>query len=361
LRRQADQIGTCIQQAEQYFSASTQVDLTVKPNLLYYGMVALARALVLLKNNGLHSLDSLRKKGEHITHGLVLNYGMFEDTKTTATIKEITDSIQCRIKRSGTFPLFWKSCTSSSFCVEKTTRDQIRGVSLSESISKATEPKTDLIGERIDESISLTTLLCGLPCIYYDLEDCNIAPSINPGKAWVHVDTPFAIRADVGGVQNMSPSIYQVYEQHCFSIDHLDARSQTQLMENLRIINPELKMDFNLGATSDNSIIVKYKITHHCNATEELGSYPCIIQDMHGNFFYIVDPLNHILEAAALFMVMYCLGMTCRYMPDKWVPLILGNNQFREFLDSSLLGSTTIRFPYLLLNQMMNSHHNIHM
>src|ERR1700722_13654198 len=57
IQKQAQQIGFCIRQAEQYFIASTQVGLPTRPVLLYYGAVSLSQALILLKNDGSFSLD----------------------------------------------------------------------------------------------------------------------------------------------------------------------------------------------------------------------------------------------------------------------------------------------------------------
>src|SRR6266849_482304 len=58
--KQAKQLAYCIRQAEEYFRASSDVDLPTRPNLLYYGAVSLSRALVLLRKNGEHSFDALR-------------------------------------------------------------------------------------------------------------------------------------------------------------------------------------------------------------------------------------------------------------------------------------------------------------
>src|SRR5437667_11322657 len=52
LKKQATQIGYCIRQAEQYFTAAAQVGLATKPVLLYYGCVGLSQALVLLQRDG---------------------------------------------------------------------------------------------------------------------------------------------------------------------------------------------------------------------------------------------------------------------------------------------------------------------
>ena len=59
VKKQARQVGYCIRQAEEYFHASSQVGLPTRPTLLYYGAVSLSQALVLLRQDGTHSLDTL--------------------------------------------------------------------------------------------------------------------------------------------------------------------------------------------------------------------------------------------------------------------------------------------------------------
>src|SRR6476620_6384134 len=73
IEKQAIQIAHCIRQAEEYFTASSDVGLATRPLLLYYGAVALSRALILLKKDGTYSLDGMRKAKKHRHHGLVLN------------------------------------------------------------------------------------------------------------------------------------------------------------------------------------------------------------------------------------------------------------------------------------------------
>ncbi|MBI4402392.1 MAG: hypothetical protein HY581_12270 [Nitrospirae bacterium] len=75
-KKQARQIRYCIEQAEEYFQAATDVSVATQPLLLYYGMASLAWALILFKKTGDYALD--RQKPGHQDHGLtrpILNYG----------------------------------------------------------------------------------------------------------------------------------------------------------------------------------------------------------------------------------------------------------------------------------------------
>jgi len=69
-KKQASQIRYCLIQASEYFEAAAVTSLATKPNLLYYSAMSLALAEILLKQDGLSSLDKARAQHRH--HGLEL-------------------------------------------------------------------------------------------------------------------------------------------------------------------------------------------------------------------------------------------------------------------------------------------------
>jgi hypothetical protein len=69
-RQQAEQIKYCLSQAKEYFDAGKTVSLATRPVLLYYGVMSLALAEILLKQTGDSRLSVLRQK--HNCHGLQL-------------------------------------------------------------------------------------------------------------------------------------------------------------------------------------------------------------------------------------------------------------------------------------------------
>ncbi len=70
-RRMAVQVRVCLLQAQEYFEAARNSTLATRPVLLYYGMMALALAEVLVKQDGESRLERLREK--HGAHGLTLH------------------------------------------------------------------------------------------------------------------------------------------------------------------------------------------------------------------------------------------------------------------------------------------------
>src|SRR5215831_3387011 len=75
VKKQAEQIRFCLQQAEEYAEAARVVSIATRPNLLYYSTMCLALAEILLKQSGASSLDKARE--EHRHHGLSLTVGPF--------------------------------------------------------------------------------------------------------------------------------------------------------------------------------------------------------------------------------------------------------------------------------------------
>lgn len=70
VQKQAQQIRHCLIQAQEYRDAAKFVSLATKPLLLYYSIMSLALAEILIKSDGNGSLDKAR--GEHAHHGLTL-------------------------------------------------------------------------------------------------------------------------------------------------------------------------------------------------------------------------------------------------------------------------------------------------
>ncbi len=69
-RKQAEQLKFCLAQAKEYFTAADAVSLATRPVLLYYGVMSLALAEVLLKQTADSRLAKLR--ADHNCHGLAL-------------------------------------------------------------------------------------------------------------------------------------------------------------------------------------------------------------------------------------------------------------------------------------------------
>lgn len=105
--KQASQIRFCLTQAREYREASQAVSLSTKPVLLYYSIMSLALAQILMNGDGRSSLDQAR--GEHAHHGLVFSAGMApknsQDLESTANLLIARPMISDG-RRRGTFELW---------------------------------------------------------------------------------------------------------------------------------------------------------------------------------------------------------------------------------------------------------------
>ena len=72
IRKQAEQIGCCLELAKEYFIAARTVSNSTKAVLQYYGIMHLAMAEFLFKQNGNSSLDKIRERNRH--HGLEFTF-----------------------------------------------------------------------------------------------------------------------------------------------------------------------------------------------------------------------------------------------------------------------------------------------
>lgn len=121
-RKQARQIRYALIQAKEYFDAARPVTLATKPNLLYYCIMSLALAEILLKQTGLSSLDKAR--AEHRHHGLELRVTDVPsdiDLRSSSSALRATPLIRANGGRFGTFELWHRSCREMPLCGTVTT------------------------------------------------------------------------------------------------------------------------------------------------------------------------------------------------------------------------------------------------
>ena len=116
-------------QAKEYFDASLSVTLATKPVLLYYSTMILALGEILLKQDGMSSLDAAR--GENAHHGLELRIDpKASDSRDLGSLQSVAGRLRavppCRKgKRFGTFELWHRSIRETPLAGEHT--DVVQG------------------------------------------------------------------------------------------------------------------------------------------------------------------------------------------------------------------------------------------
>jgi len=128
-QKQAKQIRYCLMQAREYAAAARVVSLVTKPTLLYYAVMNLALAEVLLKQSGDFSLDRAREHHRH--HGL-----LFSDTRSGPLSDELTVSAsglfarpmvvqrEAEEERLGTFELWHRGAREAPYVGKHTNNHQ---------------------------------------------------------------------------------------------------------------------------------------------------------------------------------------------------------------------------------------------
>ena len=107
-KKQAQQIRACVLQASEYFAAARSTSLVTSPNHIYYGLVSLASAVMLLLGDGKKSFDYLRKGDSNKHHGLE-----FSQSSSVADAKRglgLLEHSRVRVRRMGTFETGTKYC-----------------------------------------------------------------------------------------------------------------------------------------------------------------------------------------------------------------------------------------------------------
>ncbi len=367
LKKQAQQIGYCIRQAEQHFRASEQVGLATRPLLLYYGCVSLSQALVLLKKDGTFSLDASRKSRKHNHHGLDLEHGPAEAAAKARTIEGFFSAIRCRCHKgkegrlAGHFPLFYECLEPSAWLVHSEITHQGRPTTFGrdDPVNCADLLPLEQVGGLL---ISCWDLIRSLPDLSGTLSELGFAPTLKSGKVrrkvvcWYR---PIALNAandasPGGAAQNQELAL--TIDTHAFLIDGLSGDDKKSLLK-LCERNPLIKLVEEFPAHLHLGLTVRTEAPQQQQSN--LGYYPDVVEDVQGRKFFIIDPSTYLPEPASLLILGFCLGMLSRYFPDVWMATIDSNVGVVE-ATTTLLNVVHRKFPNLILDQMTGIKHYIH-
>ena len=83
---------------------------------------------------------------------------------------------------------------------------------------------------------------------------------------------------------------------------------------------------------------------------------PDIVDNIHGELFYIVDLESYMPESVSMYIILFNLGMLSRYYPDVWMKLIDDNPMLSEFINY-LMQLIERKLPNLILDQLTGVKH----
>jgi len=351
VKKQARQLAQCIKQAEEYFAAASHVGLATRPTLLYYGAVALSRALILLKLDGTHSFDALRQRERHAHHGLNLNRGLVHSIRPADGITKLLSTLECSCNTNkaltppipwGHFSLFYQATSPGAVAVDVQIHDDGKQGWLERKVPlQCTEvpPLESLIGR----SFNVLGIVRTLPDMYFMLHEMGTRPELCRGN-YNFVATQFYAGS----------TVVQTKEIHNFFVDGTTEEEKHHLIAYYRGRNAALELASDHGSsfhiTFSRELVRGGDVPHaYC---------PDIVEDANGRKYYLLKPESYIPEPIGHFIVLFCLGMLSRYYPDIWMRVIDENVRSAEMLDS-LLASILRKFPNLILDQLSGIKHLI--
>ncbi len=365
LRKQARQISYCLRQAEEYFHASEVVDLATRPLLLYYGCVSLSQALILIKKDGTFSLDASRNAGRHNHHGLDLEKGQVEAAAKARTLEGFFSTIQCKChtnsqgELAGHFPVVYGCLEPSAFIVHSELYDSGRTTYLKRDVPCNC---ADLlpIEKLASQRFSCWEILKSLPDLYNSLLEAGARPTVAPGGVKRHAVNHYApvllnaVNDTTPGASAANRPPDKTVDTHQFFVDRLLDVEKASILA-LCARNPRIRV---LNQFQSNLHLV-LEIETKAGEKTDIGYYPDVVEDIHGQKYFILHPDSYLPEPASILVLTYCLGMLSRYFPDVWMTITDSRVEIAE-VTNTLLSVVQRKFPNLILDQMTGVKHYIH-
>jgi hypothetical protein len=287
-------------QGREYFNSSKTANITVKPLLLFYGVMSLSRGLILFNDLGLRETQL---KG---SHGLeILNWRKVIESKN---FEELTFKIN-----KGTFSELINTTKNSS---------------LFRADSKSINLKIGYGVPKENCEISLKQLMVNFPDLDREYENWI-------GEKYVKIKYRHQ-DSEYDGVSNYF---------------HYSKREENFELEN--IFPSNLCNELELNSYID-SVAICYKGTFHPTLVQQLDIKFGGVGGVGKTFLIPTVNLDfRISMLGALYMASYCLGMMARYYPTAWISLGRSEKGDRIFpLINRLLNIISEFYPKLILDHL---------
>lgn len=108
INKKAEQIAFTIRQAEDFFLSAREGDISIKPLLIYYGILGLAKCLIISGDNP-YTLEATQLDyDDHGTHGLSWKANVNDPHQVSIRDSDSLTKEFCSTKTNGIYPLFRK-------------------------------------------------------------------------------------------------------------------------------------------------------------------------------------------------------------------------------------------------------------
>lgn len=189
--------------------------------------------------------------------------------------------------------------------------------------------------------------------MFFLLRHSGIKPSLCEGDAKLEVY--LRPKADEKGVEALETA-REVYHYY---INNIVPGDKDNLLDFYRRANPRITLKDDFGRNLSLESVVTWGQPSRDREAEPYY-FPDMVDDINNRKFYILEPEHYVPEPATHLILLYCLGMMSRYYPDIWMKSIDKDVMTAELTDS-LLSVIYRRFPNLILDQMTQMEHFVHL
>ncbi|GEM_PF-1345455 len=309
-KKKAQHIADCVRQAEAYFKTASTSNLSIKPLILYYGMLDLVKALMLFGNNQL-TLDDNTLKLEGLN-----SHGLTHGTKDAADVT-IRDNVNNLLEE---------------FCYTASANGSNTVFSLLHECWSATKPATRT-------KVILGDLLAAHPSTWRSYAD-------HTTKVPKYFMVNSSFRATANGDEHflIFDSAFQFNTYGLTPTTSIDAnRWLQQQMPRLASLYVE------------DTVYSPYGYIHSGIPTS-LEDYQPTYKFSTGEHYTMADAVTnlplHPIEIE--FLTMFILGSLTRYAPQKWLTNVQYEGGGEMFVVEGVINSVPISFPKMILEELDN-------
>jgi len=328
-RKQASQIRVCILQGNEYFAAARSASIITSPNHLYYGMVSLCSAIMLLNGTGECSLDWLRRNRKNRNHGL--DFSTDASAKTCAKGLSILEATRVTVSSRGHF-LNWYS-TLRRDCLVYATVTRIQGNRRNINKEAVGSEIISTPVEIVDKTFNLVQLIRVLPDMMFDARRYGVA------MACSRVNYEIFYFLDGG------------HHEHRWRIHGAGTRIFLEKILAYFAGPPNIAHLWKISdAEQSDTCIVS--INHpHSNPPVHF-KFPTIRETLNNDqIAYATDAIGT-PELADAYMLCFALSMLSRYYPDLWIKCIESRCRGAQLIDY-VLYVLLQKFPVLALSALL--------
>lgn len=293
-KKQAHQVRAAIIQADEYFEASRNSTLATALNLQYYGITALATAVMLIRGTGDFSLDRLRADPTSKSHGIAFSGLGINREAARIGSNLLADAYVC--PQANGFFKNWYANIPSSVPARGLVRVTNQNTERRELRSLGFERIPDY-GSLIGRKLTVRELMLRLP----DTAKVLSSGALELMMARCH----HSVHADLAGKK----------VTHTWAIYAKSAEVLWKLLEHFKFCSRSFG-DIEVQHVGGGNLLLSVT-----ECEEMTLSFPTIREDR--NFErWIVGDLLGIPTSADIFLISFGLSMISRYFPDLWISTI---------------------------------------